>query len=537
MTEEQLQSIRQKYGINDEMLNSAKNISSNVNIQEPTETKEDRLKAYGLLDTTTSTSKVEAGNENNFAEFAQKVADLTDKYISPTEIAKGFGKGALGTVRGLSSLGERAVSGILKAILSEDTEEKLGLEQETTGAEELISEELITADTIPEKIGLGVERFLEVALPAGQLATAENSLRAAASSTKFAQNSKALAKASDLLVRMSTQGTIGGVETAVRKGDVDKQVFVAAGLSALLPAVGDTLKGIKGGIKKISAKNSEKLVNSLIKPKTKQFLFGKNPGKAVADEGIVASNLDDLTTKIFDKADEVGGKIDDVLNVNSSKTVNLSTSLNQIDDAILEAKKMPNINKTLISRLDDVKTDISNVLNTVDDVAKVPVKEANTIKRLLGKSQKWTKDFADDTIVNQSIISSYSDIAKKIEKEVPDIIELNSKYGNLISAANASKNRAAIQQRNNLLGLTSGISAIGSVGFAANEIRKGNPEGAVSALIVGLTGAGVSQAMKSTAFKTQLAAVLSKMSQEQKKQVLAKLPFVRKSIAEYIVEK
>ena len=58
MTEEQLQSIRQKYGINDEMLNSAKNISSSVNIQEPTETKEDRLKAYGLLDTTTtSTSK------------------------------------------------------------------------------------------------------------------------------------------------------------------------------------------------------------------------------------------------------------------------------------------------------------------------------------------------------------------------------------------------------------------------------------------------------------------------------------------------
>ena len=50
---------------------------------------------------------------------------MTDKYISPTEIAKGFGKGALGTVRGLSSLGERAVSGILKAILSEDTEEKI----------------------------------------------------------------------------------------------------------------------------------------------------------------------------------------------------------------------------------------------------------------------------------------------------------------------------------------------------------------------------------------------------------------------------
>ena len=49
---------------------------------------------------------------------------------------------------------------------------------------------------------------------------------------------------------------------------------------------------------------------------------------------------------------------------------------------------MPNINKALISRLDDVKTDISNVLNKVDDVAKVPVKEANTIKRLLGKSQK-----------------------------------------------------------------------------------------------------------------------------------------------------
>ena len=120
---------------------------------------------------------------------------------------------------------------------------------------------------------MGVERFLEVALPAGQLATTENSLRAAASSTKFAQNSKAFAKASDLLVRMSTQGTIGGVETAVRKGDVDKQVFVAAGLSALLPAVGDTLKGIKSGIKKISAKNSEKLVNSLIKPKNKTILI------------------------------------------------------------------------------------------------------------------------------------------------------------------------------------------------------------------------------------------------------------------------
>src|SRR3990167_4032611 len=77
------------------------------------------------------------------------------------------------------------------------------------------------------------------------------------------------------------------------------------GKEALTPGIGAL---IGGGIPAASvAKNivvrfgegqAPRVINSLIKPLAKDFSYGKNPGRAVAEEGIVANNFDDLIENI-----------------------------------------------------------------------------------------------------------------------------------------------------------------------------------------------------------------------------------------------
>ncbi len=105
-----------------------------------------------------------------------------------------------------------------------------------------------------------------------------------------------------------------------------------------------------------------RIINSLIKPLARDFSYGKNPGRAVAEEGITGNSLDDLSNNINQSRQKTGREIGDIANKLEGKAkVNIAGSLKPIDDAMEEAAAQNN--PTLLKRLTNVKAALTDNLS------------------------------------------------------------------------------------------------------------------------------------------------------------------------------
>lgn len=201
--------------------------------------------------------------------------------------------------------------------------------------------------------------------------------------------------------------------------------------------VGATGGALLSGIGK--AFNSGDVINRYIGARKKDFLFGRNPGQAVADEGIIAKNPDDLSTKIGDKLTDYGKRINDSLFVHSSKSVNILDTIKPLDEAINKA--VSGNDQALVTRLNDAKTAITNTLaldssgkiqvRNTRDLTKLSPQEATEVKRVIGEMTKFTGLPSADNISNKALLKVYGGIRKEIEKIAPEVAPLNQKYADL----------------------------------------------------------------------------------------------------------
>ena len=74
-------------------------------------------------------------------------------------------------------------------------------------------------------------------------------------------------------------------------------------ISGVTGSVGKFLKSKPGqsAVKFLTEKIPSRIVNSILRPQNKAFDFGRDPGKGVVEEGIVASTRGSLLTKIGQK--------------------------------------------------------------------------------------------------------------------------------------------------------------------------------------------------------------------------------------------
>ncbi len=86
-----------------------------------------------------------------------------------------------------------------------------------------------------------------------------------------------------------------------------EDVFEAALIGAAFPVAA---AGIKATFKPLKDKASQKFIDTLIKPRAVDRAYGKNPGKQIAQESIVAWTYDDLVKKIGLKKQEAGKAIE-----------------------------------------------------------------------------------------------------------------------------------------------------------------------------------------------------------------------------------
>lgn len=96
----------------------------------------------------------------------------------------------------------------------------------------------------------------------------------------------------------------GGAGLMARAGQVGKiQALATTGRTVGKVAKAlDPLTVTSMAVGRAQQRTAGRLINSLIKPTNRQFSYGRNPGLAVAKEGIVATSLEDLATQVDRKS-------------------------------------------------------------------------------------------------------------------------------------------------------------------------------------------------------------------------------------------
>lgn len=318
----------------------------------------------------------------------------------------------------------------------------------------------------------------------------------------------------------------GGKEGAIE--GAKKGALIGAGVGAAGSLAKTAIK---------AALPAEKLINTLIKPLQKDFSYGKNPGRAVSEEGITANSLDELGSKIGERRQQVGEEIGAKLEKNTSK-VDIADAVKPIDEAIAQAGKTPRTNATLIQRLQDAKKDILGIVE--DENGKVISKrkltgvnliDALDVKKMVGEITKFTGNASDDKLVNIALKRVYGNIKGKINQAAPDVVPLNEKYADLTSAEIATKYRDKIEARQDLVSF--GTKSAGVTGALLAAVATGDATN-LKTIAAGLGSAGLAAALGSTAIKTRLAKALAGKSSQELSILFKDVPDVWKSIQKLI---
>ena len=324
------------------------------------------------------------------------------------------------------------------------------------------------------------------------------------------------------------------------------------GVGALQPGFGAAISGALPGLgvaKNVTVRFGEqqapRIINSLIKPLAKDFSYGKNPGRAVAEEGIVANNFDDLATQIKSTRQRIGQAIGELGNKLSTKPeLNIRESLMPINEAMKDAASQNN--PTLLNRLVNVKEAITSVLEPgVNESGQIVIKkvgdrklegltfsEVRDVLGEIGDMTQFTGNPSDDKLVNSALKQVYGSIkqrsleaARNTNPQLAGEFEkLTEKYADLSSAEIATKYRDKIVERSNLVGFSPTVAGIGTALVTA--IATGGAT--IPVALAGLSGAAIDKLASTPGFKTRLAALLSKKSSQEVSGLFQKIPALRK---------
>lgn len=297
--------------------------------------------------------------------------------------------------------------------------------------------------------------------------------------------------------------------------------------------------GVRVGVA-ITKETAPRFINSLIKPKTADFSYGKDPGRTVSELGITGNNLNDFGEKIDVHKADIGTRIGEVYDnpINSSLRINAEDEIKKIDDAIAEAAKGGKSNQSIVTALQNTKDALlyehgidaeGNIIKTGNvprDLSALSPQEAFDLKQLVSGQTKFTGKPSDDKTVNSVLKDIYGGLKEKLNNAVspnnPEIIDLNQKYADLTSAEIATRNREAIINRSNMVSLPQTIT--GLEGTIAALVAG---TAALPATLIGISVAGLEKALATTAVKTRIAAWLGSESPSVISKVLQQNPGIK----------
>ena len=335
-------------------------------------------------------------------------------------------------------------------------------------------------------------------------------------------------------------GEVFDIALNLQQGKTGKEALTP-GLGAIIgggiPAIGVG----KNVVVRFGERRAPTVINSLVKPLLKDFSYGKDPGRAVAEEGIVANNFDDLIEKIRNTRLNVGKSLGELSQkLSTEPVIKISQDLNPLDKAIKIAAKQNN--PTLANRLNSVKRAITEVLEPeLDEVGNLTIvsrgskdlenltfKQVRSILTEIGDMTQFTGNISDDKLVNSALKQVYGgikktslDFAKAVNPGLAQqFSKFTEKYADLHSAEIATKYRDKIVERQNLIGFSPR-----NIGIASGLITAVATGGAtIPSVLVGLSVAVADELAGTPWFKTRLAYMLSKKSVQEANFLFRKIP-------------
>lgn len=455
-------------------------------------------------------------------------------------VAIGAGKGAISTLTGASGLGERMLGSIGKTLLPKSAERALGIENAPTlgiikkptepvktSAEQIVPEELRTAQGTAEKIGFGAEQIVEFFIPGG----AATKLGKVAKGAKLLEKApKILKEGAELIARAGTEaGTMVGMSALQGKTE---GLGTVAGISAAIPVVGKVAGKVTTPIAKyLGEKLPPRIINSILKPVSKEFNFAKNPGKGVIEEKIIANTPEQMLKKISFKKSVIGKQIEEKLKTEGAgKTIDLNKTLTILDDGMQQAVNSGE--QALFNRLQAIKDGLTKTFK-IKDGKIIPIEnisrksllspeEAHALKREIGEATKWTGQAFDDD-VNQIRVKLYQSLNDNIDSVVPGAKALQKRYANMLSAEKSLDRTMTLAERKNLLSLSDTLIG-GGLGTAIGIKQEGfSPK----ALLYSLGGIAGKKILSSPAIETRIAQGLTKLAPQEKTTLERALPILR----------
>lgn len=335
------------------------------------------------------------------------------------------------------------------------------------------------------------------------------------------------------LTKRGAEGAQAGATTAAQTGSAKEGVDAGLITAVLGVPVDGAIKTFQSASKELAPK----FINSLIKPLLKDFSYGKNPGRAVAQEGITANSLDELGQKIGEARQTYGKKIQDLgQKIGDSVKGTLEPAFAHIDAAIEKANVAPRTNASLIERLKALKSDLlgepmggGEGTQSLKDLTYGALHE---FKQKIGDMTKWTGNASDDKAVNAALKKAYG-AAKEEMNTIADKVGLgkdarflNERYADLTSAHVATEYRDKIAERQNLI--SAGSKHLGTAAGVLGALATGGA--ALPAILAGVAGTAFDKIMGTAAAKTRIAKWLAGVSKEDAEKVFEQAPHFRDAL-------
>lgn len=317
------------------------------------------------------------------------------------------------------------------------------------------------------------------------------------------------------------------------------------GMGTLLGGTIPALVGVYKGTKAVTKTLAPKFVNSLIKPKTADFSYGKDPGKVVSELGITGNNLDDFGNKVTQVRKDIGTMLSGSYQhaTDQGIKIDLTDEVNSLDQAMVEAAKGGKSNQGVVTALQNAKDallfdhtiDANGVITktgtTPKNISALTPNEAFDLKKLVSDQTKFTGNPSDDKTVNMALKKVFGGVKDKLNNAVsgvsPEIVDLNEKYGSLLSAEIAIANREAILKKSNMVSFPVKTGAAAAAGIMAAFTGGAS---VLLTVLAGLGAAGVEKTLESTAVRTRMAKFLGSTSPSVLTKFFTENPGIKEAI-------
>jgi len=277
------------------------------------------------------------------------------------------------------------------------------------------------------------------------------------------------------------EGSQFGGLAAAQEGEVNGTAITSGVIGGAFPLLGKLSEPVA---KFVSEKIPSKLMNSLIKTPSKEFSFGKNPGLAIANEGLSGKNISELATNIGNKKNEVGKLISESAKSGTGKG-NAEEVINKVTQEFTSDLTDPQVAAIYQGKLDqlfhDVKFESGKLIPKLDAEGNVIAKnltsmsgeDLHKLQQKIGELTTWSGQ-AYDKPVNKVLSKMYYEVGKVLEQVSPGTKELQQKYANLLGAQKSIEKKIASLQSAAQTGLLDlGAFGIGAGLFGGDSTDKG----------------------------------------------------------------